>query len=268
MGKIAPRRGRSSSDGNHLAMIALYPQAGGPAFAALDAVAAEGRAAAGGRPWVLSNMIASADGATAIGGVSGPLGGPADQEMFTALRAISDAILVGATTAREEDYRPPTGGPDEARAARAGRGQASRPQVVVVTASLSIDADQRLFADPDYRPIVATVTDAPTDRRRALEQVAEVIECGTGRVDLGRVVAELGRRGHGTILSEGGPSLNAQLIADDLIDEWNLTISPILAAGSSRRPAQGTEVPHPGAPMTLSRVWQDDELLFCRWVRA
>lgn len=251
-----------------MAVIALYPQASAAAFAALEAVAGEDRSGPAGRPWVLSNMIASADGATAIGGVSGPLGRPADKEMFTALRAVSDAILVGATTAREEDYRPPGAGPDEVRAARVDRGQTPRPQLVVVTASLSIGADQRLFADPDYRPIVATVTDAPADRRRALEEVAEVIECGTGRVDLGRVVAELGQRGHGTILSEGGPSLNAQLIADDLVDEWNLTVSPILAAGSSRRPAQGTEVPHPVAPMTLSRVWQADELLFCRWVRA
>ncbi|MDH3680361.1 MAG: dihydrofolate reductase family protein [Acidimicrobiia bacterium] len=249
-------------------MIALYPRGSEEPFDALEAVAAEDRTPRTSRPWVLANMIASADGATAIEGVSGPLGGPADLEMFTALRAVCDAILVGASTVREEDYRPPSGGPAEARAARSARGQATRPQLVVVTASLSLDVDQRLFADPEYRPIIATVAAAPSERRRALEDVAEVIECGTDQVDLGRVIDELGHRGARTVLAEGGPSLNAQLIADDLIDEWNLTVSPILAAGSSRRPAHGPQVPHPVAPMSLSRVWQADELLFCRWVRA
>lgn len=249
-------------------MIALYPRDSPEPIDALAAVAAENRTPDTPRAWVLANMIASADGATAIGGVSGPLGGPADHEMFLALRSISDAIVVGATTVREEDYRPPGEGPPEVRAARAARGQAARPELVVVTASLSVGVDQRLFADPEYRPIIATVADAPADRRRELEEVADVIECGTGQVDLGRVITELGHRGARTVLSEGGPSLNAQLIADDLIDEWNLTISPILAAGSSRRPAQGAEVPHPVAPMSLCRVWQADELLFCRWVRA
>jgi 5-amino-6-(5-phosphoribosylamino)uracil reductase len=69
------------------------------------------------------------------------------------------------------------------------------------------------------------------------------------------------------VLSEGGPSLNGQLIAEDLIDEWNLTISPILAGGTSKRPATGQELLPPGLAMALDRVWHQDDLLFCRWIR-
>ena len=240
----------------------------GSTITPLVAVAEEERRHDAERPWVLSNMIASADGATALDGVSGGLGGPADGEVFTALRAVADAIVVGASTVRLEDYRAPTAGSPEVAQARAARGQLPRPQLVIVTASLGLDPEQRSFTEPDYRPLVATVTDAPAERRAALAERADVIECGTGRVDLPRLMAELGRLGHRVVLAEGGPSLNGQLVADDLLDEWNLTISPILAGGDSKRPAQGEPLPHPNASMQLRRVWQADDLLFCRWTRA
>ncbi len=254
-----------------MTFVEIFPPAGaGPSadITPLEAVGAEDRSAPTDRPWVLTNMIASADGATALDGVSGGLGGDADGRVFAALRAVADAIVVGASTVRLEDYRAPSGGSEEAAAARASRGQAARPLLVIVTASLSVDPDQRSFADPTHRPLVATVTDAPSDRRAALAERADIVDFGTDRVDLSELLAELGRRGHRVVLSEGGPSLNGQLIADDLVDEWNLTISPILAAGDSKRPAQGTSLPQPTSPMKLRRVWQADELLFCRWTRS
>ncbi len=249
-------------------MISLFPQATPETVEVHDAVSSEARTPTGARPWVMTNMIASADGATAVDGLSGGLGGPADKTMFMAIRSVSDAIVVGARTASEESYRPPSGGDERARAARARRGQAERPLIVVVTTSLSLNPDLPLFSDETYRPLIATVTDAPAERRGPLSEVADLIDCGEGRVDLGRLIDELGRRAHRTVLAEGGPALNGQLIAEDLIDEWNLTVSPILASGQSSRPAHGPEPLHPRSPMRLDRVWQDDELLFCRWVRA
>lgn len=249
-------------------MISLFPQPGGGPIQPLDAVAAERRLPRPDRAWVMTNMIASADGATAVGGVSGPLGGPADVEMLVAFRSVCDAILVGAATVREEGYRPPGLGSPEARRLRAERGQAERPVIVVVTASLSLEPDLALFSDPDYRPLIVTGASAPADRRAALAPVADVIEVGSDRVDLRRTTTELQRRGLSTVLSEGGPSLNGQLIADDLIDEWNLTIAPLLASGSSKRPSMGPEPLHPEARMRLDRVWHADELLFCRWLRT
>ncbi|MEL7159072.1 MAG: dihydrofolate reductase family protein, partial [Actinomycetota bacterium] len=125
-----------------------------------------------------------------------------------------------------------------------------------------------LFTDPTYRPLIVTGAAAADDRRRRLQDVAEVITVGDDGVDLGAAIGELGRRGHRVLLAEGGPSLNSQLIADDLVDEWNLSISPLLAAGPSARPAQGRLDVGPPRPMTLARVWMSDDLLFCRWVRS
>lgn len=234
---------------------------------ALPAVAAEARPAPAHRPWLLTNMIASADGATAVGGLSGPLGGPADLAVFLALRAVSDAIVVGGQTVRAEQYRPPGPGSAETRAARVARGQQERSQVTVVTASLDLDPDLPLFADPTYRPLVATVEAADPARRQALAAVADVVTVGETAVDMAELLAELGRRGHRVVLAEGGPSLNAQLIAADLVDEWNLTIAPLLGGGQAKRPAQGVERADAPAAMHLDRVWLADQLLFCRWLR-
>ena len=55
---------------------------------------------------VALNFIASLDGRIAVDGRSAPLGGPADRALFHALRARTDAVLVGAGTVRDERYGP------------------------------------------------------------------------------------------------------------------------------------------------------------------
>ncbi len=231
------------------------------------AVDAEQRGPIDGRPWLFTNMIASADGGTAIDGLSGGLGGPGDKAMFRALRAQADAILVGAATVREETYRAPRL-PDDVASRRHDAGRPPAPRLAIVTRSLDLDVGLPLFEDEANRPIVVTVRDAPSDRRAALQGRADLIDAGTSNVDLGLALDLLGEAGATTVLSEGGPSLNGQLIHADLIDEWNLSLSPRLLAGDSRRAAVG---PVPGGPppaMRLARVWTDDDFLFCRWVRA
>ena len=61
-----------------------------------------------GRPAVRLNMISSVDGATAVEGRSGGLGGPADRKVFAALRSLADVVLVAAGTVRAEHYGPGT----------------------------------------------------------------------------------------------------------------------------------------------------------------
>ncbi len=231
------------------------------------AIGAEPRPPTDGRPWLFTNMIASADGGTAIDGLSGGLGGPGDKAMFRALRAQADIILVGAATVREETYRAPRL-PEEAEHRRLAAGRPPAPRLAIVTRSLDLDLGLPLFEDETNRPIVVTVGDAPSDRRADLVGRADIIDAGTSNVDLGLALELLAELGASTVLSEGGPSLNGQLIHAGLIDEWNLSLSPRLLSGDSRRAAIG---PVPGGPppaMRLARVWTDDDFLFCRWVRA
>src|SRR6185437_13807832 len=50
------------------------------------------------RPRVMLNMVETADGRATLNGRSGPVSGAADRELFHALRASCDAVLIGAGT--------------------------------------------------------------------------------------------------------------------------------------------------------------------------
>lgn len=247
-------------------MISLFPSESETIIDPWTAVASEARTHESGRAWVYTNMIASADGGTAVSGVSGDLGGPGDKEMFAALRSVADVILVGASTVRQEQYRPSNPRPSTVER-RLERGQTARPIIAVVTRSLSLDLSLPLFSDPDYRPYVLTAASSPKNLREQLGERAEVIVAGETGVDMPTAVTELHSRGARTVLSEGGPSLNGQLIADGLIDEWNLSLSPSLLGADSKRAAVGPLGAGPPTDMSLTRVWTDDSFLFCRWVR-
>lgn len=210
------------------------------------------------------NVVTSVDGATAVGGVSGPLGSSADLEVFSSLRAVADVVMAGATTVRVERYRPPRTSP-EVQEARRQRGQRPKPRIAVVTASLDLDPELELFGDPAERPILLTTTDAPPSKAKVFEERAEVIRCGTGRVDLRRTVEILGDFG-GVVLCEGGSSLNGQLLVSGLVDEVNLTLSPAVVAGSSPRLARDQTEAH--QHLEMSHLWEQDGMLFARYLMA
>jgi riboflavin biosynthesis pyrimidine reductase len=228
-------------------------------------VASEVRAVQGDRPWLLVNMVASLDGAITIDERSGGLGGPADREVFFALRHVADVILVGAGTARAEDYGPPRA-PDRVRAQRRQRGQAEVPRLALVTRSLDLDPDARVFSDPGNRPYVFTFVGAPAAKIRELTDVADVVPLGEAEVDLPAVLRHLRADGAAVVTCEGGPTLNGDLIAHDLIDEWDLTVSPLLVSGDAGRGSRGA-VADPRR-FELTRLLEADGDLLGRWVRT
>ncbi len=224
---------------------------------------------ADGRPWVVVNMVASADG-SAIGpeGLSGGLSSPTDKMIFFALRGVADVIVAGSSTVIAEDYgpaRPSAAVVDQRRA----RGQTDRPRIAVVTASLLIDPDRRLFTESpaDARPIVLTTERSDAGRRARLATVADVHAAGGDAVDWERALAVLAETaGAGVVLCEGGPTVVGQLVAVDLIDELCLTMAPVLLAGPGPRIARALEATPPRS-LALDRVLADDGHLFLRYLR-
>lgn len=207
------------------------------------AVRSEDRAVTG-RPWVMLNMVTSVDGATAVEGGSTPLSDDDDRTLFRALRGVADVILVGSATVMAEDYRPDR-------------------RLVIVSGRLNLDPDRRVFADSEQPPTVIGSTGAEPDRVRRLEQVAKVILLD----DLsGSNVADRLPTG-AIVLCEGGPTLNASLFADDVVDEINWTVSPQVVAGRSKRMAAGDAL-SPPVHFRLDRSWIGDESLFLRYVRG
>jgi riboflavin-specific deaminase-like protein len=192
------------------------------------------------RAWITLGMVASVDGAASVGGVTEDLGGPADHRAFRALRAACDAILVGAGTVRAEDYGP-AAGTTERRRVREAKGLAPTPRLVIVSGSLALDPTARVFSEPGHRPLVVTSATAPRERAARVGEVAEVLPVGGERVDLAALARTLQQQGLHRVLCEGGPSLNASLVAEDLVDELFLTIDPVLVGGQASRILAGSE---------------------------
>jgi riboflavin biosynthesis pyrimidine reductase len=229
---------------------------------------ADARPAPAGRPWVLLNMIASVDGATAVDGRSGGLGGDADHQVFAALRAVPDVILVAAGTVRAENYHPVTL-PDRHQAERRARGQEPVPQLAIVTRRLDLDLRGPLFAAGARPPIVITSPSADRARRsEATAAGADLVLAGTGDdLDLGVALSTLGEMGASIVLSEGGPSFNGSLVAAGLVDEVCLSVAPALVGGPSARIAHGPDAVGLERLM-LRRVLEDEGYLFLRYTRA
>lgn len=218
-----------------------------------------------GRPGVRVNMIASADGAATVGGLSGALGGSADRRLFQILRTLADVVMVGAGTLRAEHYGPARL-PSSFQDLRAARGQAPQPAIAVITRSCDLDWGTSFFTEAATRPVVITVRDAPAQRVARASEVSDVVVSGDGDVDLARAIGALGDRGAKWVLVEGGPILNGQLAAEGLLDELCLTISPCLFAGDGPRVLNGSDLPAP-LDMALGSVCEEDDFLFLRYKR-
>ena len=186
-------------------------------------------------PWIALNMISSLDGSATVSGLSGALGGEGDKQVFNSLRAAADFILVGSGTVRAEKYGQPKNSPEVVKR-RLERGQKPAPQLAVISGRLSISKDDRFLkeASPENLPIIFTSSHAPKDKLEALSTLADIRVAGQKELDLKLVVSQLGGY-EKVVLAEGGPTLNAQLVKDSLLDEVCLTIAPSLVSGTGPR---------------------------------
>ena len=213
------------------------------------------------RPWVMANFVSTIDGATVVDGGSTAINDEDDMKMFGAMRAVADFILVGAETLRAENYGPTTLDARR-RQARLDAGLEETPHLVVVTRSLDLDPEDRVFSDPDHRVTVLTDESAPDDRFANLSEVADVVRLkSTGADDIIHYL-RLAR----VVLCEGGATLLGQMVAARLVDEMALTVAPMMVAGVSNRVAHGAEA-QPPVEMRLVDVLYGDRSLFLRYVR-
>ncbi|MTD53939.1 pyrimidine reductase family protein [Amycolatopsis pithecellobii] len=191
------------------------------------------------RPWVQVNFVSSADGAATIGDVSEGLSHPADKRIFLLSRDLADVVLVGAGTARSENYRGARTNP-ERQARRKKLGLSQLPPIAVVSGRAQLDPASPLFTDTRVPPIVITTESAPQDRRAALADAgADILIAGEQMIDLTAALKELAARGLHRIDCEGGPHLFGELIAEDLVDQLCLTVAPLLAGPGAARIAEG-----------------------------
>jgi riboflavin biosynthesis pyrimidine reductase len=237
----------------------IFPKAGGE----LDLFGLAEAYAYPRERWVRANMVASADGAAYLDGRSAGLSGPDDKRIFGVLRALADVVLVGAGTARAEQYRPALRRPSLA-SLRADRPET--PAIALVTRSLGLNLASSLFTDapPDARTIVITCAASDAELRATTAEVADVIVAGEETVDLALALRALADRGMGRVLCEGGPHLLGDLAAADLLSELCLSLSPVLAGPGATRIIAGQ--PLSARRMKLAHVLAgEDDFLFFRY---
>jgi riboflavin biosynthesis pyrimidine reductase len=220
-----------------------------------------------GERWLRANMVASLDGAATLAGRSGGLSGEADRQVFA---------VVGAGTARAERYEPVKPGVEGTRWQWLREGRSPSPPIAVVTRRLDLDLSSPLLtASPRHaRTIIITTEAAPLERREQAAAAADLVVCGEMRVDLVGALAALTARGHQRMLTEGGPHLLNQFAGAGLLNELDLTFSPLLAGpGADRIVQEHADPPGGGEPggyrprdLTLAHVLTDEGHLLVRYL--
>lgn len=205
------------------------------------------------RPYVLVNMVTSANGKTTIEGSERGLGSPADQQLMRMLRTNVDAVLNGATTLRASGSSPAVEDPALV-AVRKARGLSATPLGVVLTRSGNLPLDDTFFTSPAFEAIVVATDQTPTDELDRLcssGRTVEVVPSADVALGLMRLLRQ--RYGVGSVLCEGGATVNGLLFDAGVVDELFLTIAPRAVGG------EGVLTPvRAGRPPSFAATWRLD----------
>jgi riboflavin biosynthesis pyrimidine reductase len=207
-----------------------------------------------GRPYVLGNFVSSLDGVVALNVPGTRTGGGEisgfnehDRMVMGLLRAIADAVIVGAGTFRAvPNHRwtamyiyPPLHQAYEHL--RASLGIAEPPLNVIVTAQGAVNLALPVFQSGEV-PVLIVTTSAGAERlnTRAIPSWVQISratgEHTLGAQDILQAVKQV--RDCNLILTEGGPKLMSAFFAEHLLDELFLTLAPQVAGrdGTTERP--------------------------------
>jgi riboflavin biosynthesis pyrimidine reductase len=198
-----------------------------------------------GQPFVISNFVTTLDGVVSLN-VPGHAGGgdisgrdQHDRMVMGVLRAVADAVIVGAGTLRaaspqhlwtaEYIYPPLT---DAYKQLRAFLKKPDPPLNVIVSARGAVDLKKRVFQSGEVPVLIVTTKNAEHRVRQddlpPWVQVAAIESAGP--LDARSILEAVGHvRQSDVILVEGGPHLMADFLAQQCVDELFLTLAPQIA---------------------------------------
>ena len=173
-----------------------------------------------GRPYVTINMVTSVDGRAQLRGTAEGLGSRADRRLMQLYRAAYDAVGSGAGTLRADDFYSHLAADLAERRQRAGR--MPQPLSLVVAGTRPIPTKRRWLRYPDQRRVLAVGAGNP----QASEPLpgVETWVAQTSVPEPAWLLERLAAAGVGSLLIEGGPTINAAFLAAGLIDEVLWTI--------------------------------------------
>ena len=206
-----------------------------------------------GQPYIIGNFVTTLDGVVSLNDSDQSGGGEIsgfnqqDRMVMGLLRAVADAIIVGAGTFRSarqhlwtaEYIYPPLA--DEYQHLRSRMGKSGPPLNVIVTASGAIDMALPVFQSGEVPVLIVTTQEgAQRIREHALPRLVQVEAVQQAGAISARLVLEAvsSARQSNLILVEGGPQLMGDFFAERHLDGLFLTLAPQVAGrdSSSERP--------------------------------
>jgi riboflavin biosynthesis pyrimidine reductase len=181
---------------------------------------------------LFANFVTSLDGVAALPAFDRSaqlLSGrdPADRFLLGLLRALADVVIVGAGTLRAEPrhlWTPAYVNPRLATAfAELGRPD---PGLVIVTARGELDPGVRSL---EQGALVLTTDKGASRLAGRLPAASRLRSLGGERPSGAAILEAVRAEGHRRLLTEGGPTLLAHFVQDQVLDQLFLTLSPLVA---------------------------------------
>jgi 2,5-diamino-6-(ribosylamino)-4(3H)-pyrimidinone 5'-phosphate reductase len=144
-----------------------------------------------------------------------------DLERVHKLRESVDAIMVGINTVLEDDPR---------LSIHKIESDDENPVRVVVDSQARTPLSARMFNEKG-KTVVAVSLKAKEEQVKKLKGTADVVVCGSEKVDLKCLMKKLHKRGIRSLLLEGGGNLNWGMLSEGLVDEVRFAIAPRIAGG-------------------------------------
>jgi riboflavin biosynthesis pyrimidine reductase len=154
---------------------------------------------------------------------------------------------------------------EEDAEARRAHGLAPAPRLVIVSGSLDLPWSEPVFSESTLPPLIVTGTDADPAKVARVPETCELVTLAGDTVDPAAILRAMEERGLRRIVCEGGPTLLHDLVAAGMLDEADITFSPVFT---------GTNLsPHtPGltavAEFELAQVLTGDNFLMARYLRG
>ncbi len=182
-----------------------------------------------GKPYVTLKAALTLDGKIATGsGDSRWISSAASRNYVHALRRNIDAILVGIGTVLKDDPLL-TARPE-------GKTVSKQPLRIVADSRLRISLHSQILRTASrYPTLIATTAAAPPGKIRRIQATKAAVwvlpKDPQGKVNLARLLKELGRQGIVSLLLEGGAGLNASALQSRLVDRILFFVSPKIVGG-------------------------------------
>jgi diaminohydroxyphosphoribosylaminopyrimidine deaminase/5-amino-6-(5-phosphoribosylamino)uracil reductase len=174
------------------------------------------------RPLTIAHLGQSLDGYIATGsGDSYYVTGPANVAHLHRLRALCDAVVVGARTVASDDPQ-----------LTVRHVEGANPTRVILDPQGRLGADRRVFSR-DAKSLLICAEGAAAGREYGAAEVVEV-PLRDGTLDLGALLAVLRARGLHAVFVEGGGATVSSFLEAGLLDRVQIAIAP-LVTGQGRR---------------------------------